>query len=84
VLVPGATHIGEFNERYGLELPEEDFTTVGGFVFGALGRLPTVGDRVVAEGAVFRVQEMTGRRIETLAVDLRSVGGNGAAQPHAP
>jgi CBS domain containing-hemolysin-like protein len=83
VLVPGATHIGEFNERYGLELPEEDFTTVGGFVFGALGRLPTVGDRVVTEGAVFRVQEMTGRRIETLAVDLDSVRGNGAAQHYA-
>jgi hypothetical protein len=33
-----------------------------------------VGDRVVAGGAVFVVREMSGRRIETLAVDLHSAG----------
>src|SRR6185436_1673686 len=31
---------------YKLEVPEGDWNTVGGFVFGALGRLPHVGDRV--------------------------------------
>jgi CBS domain containing-hemolysin-like protein len=74
VLVPGVTHIGELNERFGLDLPDDDYTTVGGFVFGSLGRLPTVGDRVTAGGAVFSVREMAGRRIETLAVDLHAAG----------
>jgi CBS domain containing-hemolysin-like protein len=72
--VPGATHIGELNERFGLDVPEDGYTTIGGFVFGALGRLPVVGDRVTAGGAVFRVREMAGRRIETLDVDLHSAG----------
>jgi CBS domain containing-hemolysin-like protein len=74
VILPGATHITEINERYGLNVPEEDYTTIAGFVFGLLGRLPQVGDRVTAGNAVFTVREMDRRRIETLAVDLHSAG----------
>jgi CBS domain containing-hemolysin-like protein len=55
-------------------VPEEDYTTIGGFVFGALGRLPTVGDRVAAGGAVFSVTEMDGRRVDSLAVNLSAAG----------
>jgi CBS domain containing-hemolysin-like protein len=73
-LVPGATHISELNERFGLEVPEEDYTTIGGFVFGTLGRLPVAGDRIAAGGAAFTVREMSGRRIETLGVELNGAG----------
>jgi CBS domain containing-hemolysin-like protein len=71
VIVPGATAVTELNERFGLKVPEDDYTTIGGVVFGALGRLPVIGDRVTAGGAVFTVREMEGRRVESLAVDLR-------------
>jgi putative hemolysin len=74
VVVAGSTHIGELNERFGLSVPDEDYTTIGGFVFGALGRLPIVGDRVTAGNAVFTVREMDGRRIESLAIDLHAAG----------
>jgi CBS domain containing-hemolysin-like protein len=74
VVVPGGTNIRELNERFGLDVPEDDYTTIGGYVFGALGRLAVVGDRVTAGGAVFTVREMDGRRIESLAVDLHSAG----------
>jgi len=73
-LVPGSTHIGELNEHFGLTVPDEDYTTIGGYVFGVLGRLPVVGDRVIAGGGIFTVREMTGRRIESLSVDLHSLG----------
>ncbi|HMG11787.1 MAG TPA: hemolysin family protein [Gemmatimonadaceae bacterium] len=73
-LVPGSTHIGELNEHFTLTIPDEDFTTIGGYVFGVLGRLPVVGDRVIAGGAIFTVREMDGRRIESLSVDLHSLG----------
>jgi len=72
-LVPGSTHIGELNEHFSLTLPDEDYTTIGGYVFGVLGRLPIVGDRVVAGGAIFTVCEMDGRRIESLSVDLHGL-----------
>ncbi len=73
-VVPGTTNIGELNERFGLDVPEDDATTVGGYVFGVLGRLPLPGDRVIAGGAIFTVREMDGRRIDSLAVDLHSAG----------
>ena len=71
--LPGATAIREVNERFELAVPEEDFTTIGGYVFGALGRLPVVGDRVTITGATFVVREMAGRRIETLALEKGTV-----------
>ena len=80
VLVPGSTNIADLNERFSLSVPDEDYTTIGGFVFGVLGRLPTVGDRVTAGGAIFTVREMDGRRIETLAADLHSAGDRRAAR----
>jgi len=73
-LVPGSTHIGELNEHFSLTVPDEDYTTIGGYVFGVLGRLPVIGDRVIAGGGIFTVREMTGRRIESLSVDLHSLG----------
>jgi len=79
-LVPGTTNIGELNEHFSLTVPDEDFNTVGGYVFGVLGRLPMVGDRVVAGGAIFTVREMDGRRIESLSVDLHTMGDRRAAE----
>lgn len=73
-VVPGGTNIGELNERFGLDVPEDDATTIGGYVFAVLGRLPQPGDRVIAGGAIFTVREMDGRRIASLAVDLHSAG----------
>ena len=69
-MLPGSLHIGELNERFGLSVPQDDYTTIGGFVFGSLGRLPVVGDRVTAGDGAFVVRQMDGRRIETIAVDL--------------
>jgi CBS domain containing-hemolysin-like protein len=83
VVVPGGMNIGELNERYGLDVPDEDYTTVGGFVFGALGRLAVVGDRITAGGAVFTVREMDGRRIDSLTVDLHSAGDRRATERQA-
>lgn len=68
VAVPGAMNIREVNEQFGLTVPEDDYTTIGGFVFGRLGRLPIRGDQVDHGGAVFIVREMDGRRVSELAL----------------
>jgi len=64
----GRFPIDEFNERFGTELPEEDFHTVAGFVFGQLGRAPEPGDDVSYDGLRFDVLEVEGNRIELIAV----------------
>ena len=79
-IISGSSNIGELNERFGLNVPDEDATTIGGFVFGVLGRLPQAGDRVIAGGAIFTVKEMDARRIDTLAVDLHTLGDRRASE----
>lgn len=71
IVVPGETNIGDLNEEYGFAVPDAEHSTIGGFVFGALGRLPHPGDVVVAGGASFVVRSMDNRRIESLAVRPR-------------
>jgi magnesium and cobalt exporter, CNNM family len=66
--VDGMFSIDEFNDRFGTELPEEDFHTVAGFVFGQLGRAPEPGDDVAFDGLRFDVLEVDGNRIERIAV----------------
>jgi CBS domain containing-hemolysin-like protein len=43
VLIDGGAALSEVNERFELSLPEEDFDTLGGFIFGMLGRVPARG-----------------------------------------
>ena len=66
--IAGMFPIDEFNERFDTELPEEDYHTVAGFVFGQLGRAPEHGDDVSYDGMRFDVLEVEGNRIERMAV----------------
>ncbi len=65
-VLSGAAAVREVNEAYGLDLDEKDYTTIGGYLFGALGRLPKAGDRVAVKGAVFEIVQMDGRRVGSL------------------
>ena len=64
VIVPGNTDIGELNERFGLTCRTRTTRPSAASCSARSGRLPVVGDRVTAGGAVFTVREMDGRRIE--------------------
>lgn len=68
IVVDGATPVDAVNERMGLDVPDDEYSTIGGYVFGALGRLPEPGDRVTAGGAQFVVRSMDGRRIGELVI----------------
>jgi len=67
VRVRGEVPLWEVNERFDLELPEDVYDTVGGFVFGQIGRIPDVGDEVPTSRGRFRVVAMDGRRITRVA-----------------
>jgi CBS domain containing-hemolysin-like protein len=67
VRVRGDVPLWEVNERFDLHLPEAVYDTLGGYVFGQLGRIAEVGDEVIAEGARFRVVAMEGRRVSRVA-----------------
>jgi CBS domain containing-hemolysin-like protein len=66
--VNGLVLISEFNRRLGTELEDPSFDTIGGFVFGRIGRKPEVDDEVHADGLHFRVEALDGLRIARLYV----------------
>jgi CBS domain containing-hemolysin-like protein len=70
VRIDGTFPIDDFNEQFGQELPQEDYHTVAGFVFGQLGRAAERGDEVVHDGLRFEVVEVDGPRIERLEVEF--------------
>ncbi|HEY6584172.1 MAG TPA: hemolysin family protein [Gaiellaceae bacterium] len=70
VLVHGTFPIDDFNEQFRKKMPQEDFHTLAGFVFGQLGRAPLVGDEVLWDGVKFLVREIEGARIERLEVEF--------------
>jgi CBS domain containing-hemolysin-like protein len=55
---------------YGLTLPvdSEAYNSVGGFVFGELGRLPKRGDMVQANGYSLRVESVRENRVEAVRI----------------
>lgn len=63
LVLPGNLEIEQANELYELNLSDREYQTVGGYVFGHLGRLPRPGDRVPVAGGVLEVLEMDGRRV---------------------
>ena len=70
-ILSGGAEISAVNRALKLQLDDADYTTIGGLLFGRLGRLPKVGDRVNlqgAQGATFEILEMDGRRVGRVRV----------------
>jgi CBS domain containing-hemolysin-like protein len=62
-LVDAGMSITDFNEHFDVDLADEEFDTVGGFLFGVLEHVPVVGETVEVEGWRFVVEALEGRRI---------------------
>ena len=52
-----------------VSIPEGDWTTLGGYVFARLGRVPRVGDHVTFPGGDLEVIAMDGRRVAGVRVN---------------
>jgi putative hemolysin len=71
VRIDGTFTIDDFNERFDVKLPDDDYHTVAGFVFGRLGRGAVPGDEVAHDGLNFHVESVEGQRIERLLVTFQ-------------
>ena len=70
IRIDGTFPIDDFNEQFQQDLPQEDYHTVAGFVFGQLGRAAEAGDEIVHDGLRFHVLEVDGPRIERLEIEF--------------
>jgi CBS domain containing-hemolysin-like protein len=71
--VRGHVSLGDLSDR-GIELPVDTdaYNSVGGYVFGELGRLPKRGDLITADGFEIRVESVRENRIEAVRIHSRS------------
>jgi putative hemolysin len=64
----GSLSLVDVRSDYQLRIPEGDWSTLGGYVFGKLGKLPKIGDRVSLPGGELEVVAMDGRRVAAVRV----------------
>ncbi len=68
LLVDGSMPIGRLNDEISTKIPENEYDTIGGFIFGMLGRVPVIGDSVDHRGWKFSTEELDGRRVQKVRV----------------
>ena len=79
VLVNATLNVGDLNEELHLSLPDDDWDSVGGLVFGTLGRVPVPGDVVEVGDVRMVVERVDGRRISRVRMRLPERPGGGDA-----
>ena len=58
----------EFNQIFGTNLEDEDHKTIGGFIIGFLGRIPSAGDKLVRDNIEFVIIEAGANKIDLIEV----------------
>jgi len=66
--VDGLALVTDINERFALEIDEETYTTIGGYMLGRLGRRPKIGDTVDTGGRTLRVEAIDGLRVSRVRI----------------
>jgi CBS domain containing-hemolysin-like protein len=71
-LCDARANLEDLSEELGVELPSEDFDTLGGFVFDLFGKIPVKYEKALYNGHEFIVQGMEGHKINTVKIVLHS------------
>ena len=67
-LIEGMTAITDVNDMFGLELKDDNYDTIAGFVLGKLERIAKVGDVVESDGIKLTVEALEGLRIARVSL----------------
>jgi len=68
--VSGTIPVDEVNDKLGLSVPEnDDWDTLGGYLFHRLGHVPDIGEHVESDGHLFTVEKMGANRIDRIRVE---------------
>jgi len=73
--VDGKVAIDEVNDLLDVELPDEEWDTVGGLMLGLLGAIPDEGQEVAFQNLVFTAEKVQGRRIAKVLITRREPEG---------
>ncbi|MDQ3950684.1 MAG: hemolysin family protein, partial [Gemmatimonadota bacterium] len=70
----GALSLVDARSDYQLMIPDGDWSTLGGYAFAKIGRIPRLGDRAPFPGGELEVVAMDGRRVAAVRVHRRASG----------
>jgi CBS domain containing-hemolysin-like protein len=71
-LCDARVNLEDLAEETGIELPMEDFDTLGGFVFDLFGKIPVKYEKASWEGCDFIVQDMEAHKINSVKIVKRN------------
>ena len=80
-ILDGRADSESLTELFGYRFEDEDFDTVGGFVFDRLGKIPEPGDEVRVDGLVLTVVRMDGRRIARVRAQAVTLSAGETSSP---
>ena len=67
-LINAQLEIEKLEEFFDVDVPKEDYETVGGLIFHLLGRIPKPGEKIFFKGLNMIIEKATERRIELIKV----------------
>ena len=67
----GSLSLIDVRSDYRVQIPEGDWTTLGGYAFAKLGRLPRMGDRIPIPGGEMEVVAMDGFHYDDIVLERR-------------
>jgi putative hemolysin len=70
----GALSLVDARSDYQLMIPDGDWSTLGGYAFAKIGRIPRLGDRAPFPGGELEIVAMDGRRVAAVRVHRRASG----------
>ena len=82
-MIDAGMNLDDVNELLDVDLPTEDSSTLGGFIYSRVGRVPTVGEVIRDEEnqLTLRVESVDGRRIRKVRVERQRPADDEAAPP---
>ena len=71
-LIDGSTSVSDVNDKIASNIPDEEWDSIGGFVFGTLEHVPALGEFIDFDGWRLTVVALQGRRIRKVRVGVIS------------
>lgn len=68
----GRIDLDDFNEIMHSNLTKDVADTLGGFIYGQIGRVPAGGEQVEFDNLILKVEQVSGRRIRTVRATIRA------------
>lgn len=83
-IVDAKMNIEDLNSQLDLRLPDDEYESIGGLVYGFLGRVPARGDEVTVEDVVIRVEKILRQRITLVRILKQSAPPGSGSRDLSP